>query len=114
MSSDYSGDAGSLANTIRRALLGAMLSLALALPAAATGTEPSPEMQADMSYKDMAGMMGMDDAAAFGKVMLDRGIGGFREDRTNPLRPLAAALFPNDQDIVRAIGIERIVPRPAF
>ena len=40
---------------------------------------------------------------AFGKVTLDRGIGGFREDRTNPLRPLAATLFPNDQDIVRAV-----------
>jgi copper resistance protein B len=38
--------------------------------------EPSPaeppEMQAEMPYKEMAAMMGMDDSAALGKVMLDQ------------------------------------------
>lgn len=82
MSSECSRGAGSLANTIGLALLSAML--AIALPAAAVSAEPAQEqamsapaappseMQADMSYKEMAAMMGMDDAAAFSKVMLDQ------------------------------------------
>lgn len=82
MSSECSRGAGSLANTLGLALLSAML--ALALPAAAVSAEPPqeqatsapavppPEMRTDMSYKEMAAMMGMDDTAAFGKVMLDQ------------------------------------------
>jgi copper resistance protein B len=82
VSSERSRGAGSLANTIGLALLNAML--ALALPVAAVGAEPPqeqatsaaaappPEMRANMSYKEMAAMMGMDDAATFGKVMLDQ------------------------------------------
>jgi copper resistance protein B len=61
--------------------------LAIALPAVALSAEPlqqqagstatapaaaPPEMQTDMSYKDMAAMMEMDDAATLGKVMLDQ------------------------------------------
>ena len=85
MSSERSYGAGSLANTTRLALLSAMLAIALRAAAlsaepsqqqagfaAAAPAAPSPEMPADMSYKEMAAMMEMDDAATFGKVMLDQ------------------------------------------
>jgi len=39
---------------------------------------------------------------AEGKKVLDRGIGGFRDDKASPMRTIAAAIFPNDKDIVGA------------
>ena len=40
---------------------------------------------------------------AEGKKVLDRGIGGFRDDKGSPMRTIAAALFPNDKDIASAL-----------
>jgi hypothetical protein len=36
---------------------------------------------------------------AEGKKVLDRGVGGFRDDKASPMRAIAAAVFPNDKDI---------------
>ncbi|WP_439630391.1 hypothetical protein [Gemmata sp.] len=36
---------------------------------------------------------------AEGKVVFDRGVGGFRDDKASPMRALAAAVFPDDKDI---------------
>lgn len=42
-----------------------------------------------------------------GNVTLDRGIGGFRDDKASKMRTIAAALFPDDKDIVGAVPAKK-------
>ena len=57
-------------NAARLALTGAVL--AVALPLSCRSASPAPDGVPDMSYQTMSALMGMDDTAAIGKVMLDQ------------------------------------------